>query len=134
MALTVEKGEAMARNPRKINPDMSTVGVSFDKGILKVLKAIAKKEDRSLASQLRRIVNSWLVSPEGRAAATGVRITLKDGESTAAIDALMVEFSGAEPTNLEVNTGSERSITVKQQAASIKCSIAVWWITTEDDS
>ena len=58
----------MARNPRKINPDMPMVGVSFDKGILEALRGIAKKEDRSLASLVRRIVNSWLMSPEGRAA------------------------------------------------------------------
>ena len=58
----------MARNPRKINPDMPMIGVSFDKGILETLRRIAEKDDRSLASLLRRIVNSWLMSPEGRAA------------------------------------------------------------------
>jgi hypothetical protein len=56
----------MARNPRKINPDMPATAISFDKDVLELLKKIAANEDRSLASLVRRVVNSWLESSEGK--------------------------------------------------------------------
>ena len=59
----------MARNPRKINLDMPATAISFDKHVLELLKKIAANEDRSLASLVRRAVNTWLESSEGKSLA-----------------------------------------------------------------
>ncbi len=56
----------MARNPRKINPDMPATAISFEKDVLELLRKIAANEDRSLASLVRRVVDTWLKSSEGK--------------------------------------------------------------------
>ena len=56
----------MARNPRKINPDLPSTAISFDKRMLVQLKRIAQAEDRSLASLVRLAVSEWLQSPSGQ--------------------------------------------------------------------
>ena len=56
----------MTRKPRKINPDLPSTAISFDKRMLSHLKSIATADDRSLASLVRLAVSEWLQSPRGQ--------------------------------------------------------------------
>lgn len=53
---------------REPNPDRPATAISFDKETLDAIKEIAKSEERSLAAQVRIVVEAWLQSPEGIAA------------------------------------------------------------------
>ena len=50
------------------NEDMPATAISFKKETLDLLRRIANREGRSLASQVRTICEDWLQSPEGIAA------------------------------------------------------------------
>ena len=54
------------RRIREPNPDMPSTAISFPVAQLELLRRMAEADDRSLASLVRRAVDSFLRSNEGR--------------------------------------------------------------------